>query len=64
MDEIDRELLSLLSTKIGMLMEDYSVKAIFLATADEEKQRAGIPELAKASNKIEVLVVAAQSIVE
>ena len=64
MDDIDRELISLLCTKIGMLMEDHSSVALMVGSQSDGEQKAAIDELAVASSKIAKLAVAAQSIAE
>lgn len=64
MDDIDRELISLLCTKIGMLMEDHSILALTVGCQSKGKQRSEIDELAIASTKIAKLAAAAQSIAE
>ena len=64
MDDIDRELVSLLCTKVGMLMEDHSVVALTIGSKSGDEQRIAIEELARTSTIIETLVASAQSIVE
>jgi hypothetical protein len=64
MDDIDQELINLLCTKIGMLMEDNSTLALTVGSQIDGEQKASIDELAVASYKIERLAAAAQSIAE
>jgi hypothetical protein len=64
MDDIDHELISLLCTKIGMLMEDHSALALTLGAQSQGEQNTAIDELAHASTKIAKLVAATQSIAE
>ncbi|KWV91754.1 hypothetical protein [Erythrobacter sp. YT30] len=64
MDDIDRELLDLLCTKIGMLMEDHSAGALTVGAQSEGGQKAATDELVHAVNRIEKLAAAAQSIAE
>lgn len=62
MDDIDRELVNLLCTKIGMLMEDRSALALTINARSDDEKRAVINELACVSSKIAKLAAAAQSI--
>ncbi|MBV7258983.1 hypothetical protein [Erythrobacter crassostreae] len=64
MDEIDRELINLLSTKIGMLMEDHATIALTAGSLPTDQQKAAIDALAVASTKITNLAAAAQSVAE
>jgi hypothetical protein len=64
MDDIDRELISLLCTKIGMLMEDYSSLALTVGSKSEGGQKTAVDELTHATTKIARLTAAAQSIAE
>lgn len=64
MDDIDRELISLLCTKIGMLMEDYSGLALTVGSLPTDQQGAAIDLRADASTNIARLAAAAQSIIE
>lgn len=64
MDDIDRELISLLFTKIGMLMEDHSILALTAGSQSDGEQKATLNGLTRASTKIEKLTAAAQSIAE
>lgn len=64
MDDIDHKLISLLCTKIGMLMEDHSTLALTVGSKSEGGQKAAVDELAVASSKIARLAAAAQSIAE
>lgn len=64
MDDIDRELVSLLFTKVGMLMEDYSTLALTIGGLSVDKRRIAINELAHSSRKIAALTAAAQAIAE
>jgi len=64
MDDIDKELISLLGTKVGMLMEDHSARALFLASSSMEDQKVVLRGLDQASNEIQALVAAARSIAE
>ena len=64
MDDIDQELISLLCTKIGMLMEDHSTLALTVGGQVDGEQNAAIDELSAASTKIAALAAAAQSIAE
>ncbi len=61
---MDRELTSLLCTKIDMLMEDHSAFALTVGSQSDGEQKAAADELAEASTKISKLVAAAQSIAE
>ncbi|MEL6709478.1 MAG: hypothetical protein AAFP79_14470 [Pseudomonadota bacterium] len=62
MDDIDQELISLLSTKVGMLMEDHATSALTIRSLPADRQKAVLAELAAASNTISKLADAAQSI--
>ncbi|MEM7689525.1 MAG: hypothetical protein AAF291_10935 [Pseudomonadota bacterium] len=62
MTEIDRERISLLCTKIGMLMEDHSARALMVGGQSEDQDKSVVDELADASTKIARLSAAAQSI--
>lgn len=62
MDDIDRELITLLCTKIGMLMEDSSALAVTVSGQSDDEQMVVINELAIASTKSARLAEAAQSI--
>jgi|GEM_PF-3787747 len=62
MDDIDRELISLLSTKIGMLMEDHSALALTIGSELEDEQANRMATLDQAAEKIGALVAAAHSI--
>lgn len=64
MDDIDHELISLLSTKIGMPMEDHSTLALTVGSRSDGEQIAAVDELAIVSTKIEKLAAAVQSIAE
>jgi len=64
MDEIDRELINLLCTKIGMLMEDHATSALTVASLPTGQQKAAIDALAVASTTITNLAAAVQSIAE
>ena len=64
MDDIDRELIGLLCTKIGMLLEDHGTSALTIGSQSVEQQRATLDNSAVASAKIAKLVAAAQSIAE
>lgn len=64
MDDIDQELISLLCTKIGMLMEDHSILALTVGSQIDGNQNVVIDELSAASTKIAKLAAAAQSIAE
>ena len=64
MHDIDQELISLLSTKVGMLMEDHTTSALTVGSQSHDQQKAVIDELVDASTKIAKLAAAAQSIVE
>ena len=62
MEEIDRELLKLLTTKIGMLMEDRSSQALFLGAEGDDEHTEALNEVANAAEKINALARAAQLI--
>ncbi|MEO1731146.1 MAG: hypothetical protein AAFR64_10445 [Pseudomonadota bacterium] len=62
MHEIDQELISLLSAKVGMLMEDRATGALTIGSLSAERQKAAIDTLAAASKTITKLADAAQSI--
>ena len=64
MDDIDRDLINLLCTKIGMLMEDHSSLALTVGGQSDGEQKADIDELTEASKKIAKLAAAAQSVAE
>ncbi len=64
MDDIDRELISLLCTKVGMLMEDHSALALTIGGSLGDERKAAINELANVSTKIATLAAAAQSIAQ
>ena len=64
MDDIDRELINLLCTKIGMLMEDHSGLALTLGRSPPEEQSDSLVKLDQAAQKIRALVAAARSIAE
>jgi hypothetical protein len=64
MDDIDQELISLLSTKIGMLMEDHATGALTIRSLSADRQKAAIDALSAASKTITKLADAAQSISE
>lgn len=64
MHDIDQELISLLSTKIGMLMEDHATSALTIGSLSADRQKAAIDTLAAASKTITKLADAAQSISE
>jgi hypothetical protein len=61
MDDIDRELINLLCTKIGMLMEDHCARELVIGSQTRREQQSEINELAHASTKIAKLAAAAQS---
>lgn len=62
MDEIDSELIALLSTKIGKLMEDHATTALKIGSQPNHEQKAVVDALADASTKIAKLVEAARTI--
>lgn len=64
MDDNKRELMSLLCTKIGMLMKDYSTPALTVGNQSDGEQKVVVDELAEASTKISKLVAADQSIAD
>lgn len=64
MDEIDRELISLLCTKIGMLMEDHSARALTVGSLPEDQQMTEVAALSETITKIARLTAAARSIAE
>ena len=64
MDDIDRELISLLCTKIAILMEDHIILALTAGSQSYSEQKATLNKLTRASTKIEKLTAAAQSIAE
>ena len=64
MEDIDRELISLLCTKIGMLMEDHSTLALTVCSQPDDEQKVAIDQLTAASTKIVKLTAAAQSVAE
>lgn len=64
MDDIDQELISLLSTKIGMLMEDHNGLALTLGSKPEDEQTHSLARLDQAAQKFSALVTAARSISE
>ena len=39
MDNIDQELISLICTKIGMLMEDHSAQALMVGSRSDDEQK-------------------------
>ena len=64
MDDIDQELIRLLSTKIGMLMEDHSARALTGGGKSGDEQKEALVELGQASDKIHALVAAVRSVSE
>lgn len=64
MDDIDRELISLLGTKIGILIEDHSALALTVGSLPEDQQTVEVAALVDASGKIVGLAAAVQSILE
>jgi hypothetical protein len=58
----DAELMGLLCTRIGMIMEDASVIALTLAAADPEARLVQLAELKAASAAIAALVAAVESL--
>lgn len=64
MDDIDRELICMLTTNVGMLMEDHSALALTMGSKSAEEQQAAMKELAVAAKTIAGLSSAAQSISE
>jgi hypothetical protein len=64
MEEIDRQLIDLLSTKIRMLMEDHVRAALAIGKEQPGAQAASLQELAQISEQIKVLIEAAQLIAE
>lgn len=64
MEEIDRELIALLCTKAGMLMEDHSTMVLTMGSKTADEQKLALRELPDAAEKIRKLAAAAQSIAE
>lgn len=64
MDENETELLRLLYTRIGMVMEDASIIAIELGAPSSTFDPDRIAELGKSVSAISVLMDAAQSILK
>ena len=64
MDDIDRELINLLGTKIGMLMEDHGDLALTLGSKPEDEHADSLAKLDQAAQKISAMVTAARSIAE
>lgn len=64
MDEIDRELITLLCTRIGMLIEDHATTALTVGYLPIDQQKPVIKALADATMRIAMLAEAARSIAE
>lgn len=64
MDDLDRELSKLLCTKIGILMEDQSARALTSGAHSDNEQKVIVEELGHASVKIATLAAAVRSIAE
>lgn len=64
MEDIDHELINLLCTEVGMLMEDHSAQALTVGSQSIDEREKVLDELSSAVAKIEVLIVAAKSISE
>jgi len=62
MDEIDKELIALLCSKAGMLMEDYCAGALTLGSASVDEQKVALEQLSKATEKLKLLVATARSL--
>ena len=62
MDEIDREIIALLGTKIGMLIEAHATTALTVGHQAKDQQKAAIKALADASMKVAKLAEAARTI--
>lgn len=64
MEDIDTELITLLCTKAGMLMEDHSALALTVGSEAADEQRAALRELAQTAEKLNAVIAAAQSLSE
>lgn len=62
MDEGKAELIALLGTRIGTIMEDASVVALTLGSADENQQATDIDQLVGAAEQIAALTSALQGL--
>jgi len=62
MNDIDTELITLLCTKAGMLMEDHSALALTVGSKAADEQKAALEELAQIAAKLSAIIAAAQSI--
>lgn len=60
MDDDNEELLVLLCTRIGSIMEDASVLALTIRTTRDGERAARIAELKRASESIAVLLMAVE----
>lgn len=63
MDDDTRHLVILLTTRVGMIMEDVSPTALTLAGQREADFAEAVEELSKASREIAVMVAAIEAIV-
>ena len=64
MDDDTRELIDLLCTRAGMVMEDASVTALTVAGMDQEEHKIALAELGVAANRINAIVEAATSLLD
>ena len=62
MDEDTFDLIRTLCTRVGMIMEDASVEALFLPAADTRALSAGLDRLSDASGTISAIVAAARAL--
>lgn len=62
MNDETRELIILLCTRVGMIMEDASVMALAIGSRDQDERLAAIAELEVTVEQIRRLVKAAQSL--
>ncbi len=62
MDDETQELINLLCTRIGMIMEDASVVALTIGSRDQDACSADVADLKVAAEQIGMLVEAAQSL--
>ena len=64
LDDIDAELFELLSTKIGMMVEDHGALVLIVGSEVADEPKTALQELAQTADKLNVIIAAAQSLVE
>jgi hypothetical protein len=62
MDDDTSELTTHLCTRIGMIMEDVSPRALGMRGKDPDRQRAALQEITRASGQIQALIAAAKAL--